>query len=330
MLVKGRAVALSLAIGWIGFGSFARGQGVETWEIDTRRCEQVMGTSPWPCAAVNRFDEPSGTLVRADPASLLATMAGRPVVILSHGNGYEDDVSMREALQVRNQLEALGGLPSGTLFVVFDWPSERSLRSLVRDLNEKARRSQVAGYHLARFLEVAPAGSTICLIGQSDGARISLTAMHLLSGQVLPNFLREPSAQLESARPDFRLRCVALEAAVGHHWLDPGERLGGALTNCEAMLNLRNDRDFALSVFTLGTYTGQRRPLGEVGLTVRDRKRLGPLADRVEDIDHHSYSGRDHTLFTEALTFPCVAQRIAAYTSFGDVSAGLGKKFQTP
>ena len=303
------------------------GSAVETWEIDTRACEQEMGTSPWACLAVRRYDG-SGGSARVDPSALLASMAGRPVVILVHGNGYDDPDSDEEAITIRDRLAGLGGLPEGTLFVIFDWPSERSLRSLVRDLGEKARRSRVAAYHLARFLEASPEGSTVCLMGQSYGGRIALTTMHLLAGSELRAFFGEPGAQLDSARPDLRLRCVALEAAAGHHWLDPGERLEGALTHCEAFLNLRNERDLALSVYVYGSFTGPKRPLGLLGLTQRNRRRLGPLADRVEDIEHHALSGRRHTLFPRALTYPCVARRIAAYTSFSDVSDGLGGQFK--
>jgi hypothetical protein len=336
MSLKGRAFGLIVAIAWLGFGPIAAGQGpprpgsaVETWEVDTRACEQVMGSSPWPCLAVNRHDEASGALVRSDPSALLASMAGRPAVFLIHGNGYDDTQSIMEALLVRDQLASLGGLPEGTMFVILDWPSERSLRSLVRDLNEKARRSRIAAYHLARFLEAAPANSMICLMGQSDGARIALTTMHLLSGDELKPFLTEPGVRLDSGRPDLRLRGVSLEAAAGHHWLDPGERLEGALPNCEALLNLWNKGDLALSFYVYGSYTGLKRPLGLVGLSRRDRRKLGPLVDRVEEIDHDSLSGRRHTLFTRALTYPFVGPRIAAYTSFADVSEGLGKRFKT-
>ena len=86
--------------------------------------------------------------------------------------------------------------------------------------------------------------------------------------------------------------------------------------------------DLALSVYVYGSFTGPKRPLGLLGLTQRNRRRLGPLADRVEDIEHHALSGRRHTLFPRALTYPCVARRIAAYTSFSDVSDGLGGQFK--
>lgn len=341
MSLKARAFGSTLVFLWLGSFSVAAGpvpprpgtmpaQGVETWEIDTRACEQVMGTSPWPAMVVSQYDDASRSLIRADPNALLARMGGRPVVILIHGNNYDDNESILEAIQVRDQLAALGGLPEGSLFVSFDWPSERSLRSLVRDLNEKARRARIAAYHLARFLQLAPSGATICLMGHSDGARAALTALHLLSGLELRPFLREIGAQLDSGRTDLRFRCVALEAAAAHHWLDPGQRLEGTLPNCEALLNLRNRGDYALSVYVYGSFTGLKRPIGLVGLTGRDRRRLGPLVDRVEDINHHSLSGRSHTLFTRLLDYPEVAPRVAAYTSWADVSDGLGKSSKTP
>jgi esterase/lipase superfamily enzyme len=133
------------------------------------------------------------------------------------------------------------------VFVVFDWPSERVLPNLILDLNEKARRSRVASYHLARFLQTAPSGSRICLLGQSDGGRIVLTTLHLLSGAPLAAFWSEPEVQLSSGRTDLRLRAVVLDAAAGHHWLNPGERLHQALPVCESLLNLRNCGDYALA-----------------------------------------------------------------------------------
>jgi hypothetical protein len=98
---------------------------------------------------------------------------------------------------------------------------------------------------------------------------------------------------------------------------------------CEALLNLRNSGDYALAVYVFGSYTGLRPALGKVGLQPHDLKQLGPLKDRVEEINHHSYSGADHTLFTQALTYPEVAQRIAAYTSWSDVSDRLGTRYST-
>src|ERR1017187_2637802 len=174
---------------------------VETWGVHTRACEQKMGSDPWPSMTIARLDAIGEPLRGSDPETLLARMAGRTSVFLIHGYGYVHRVAVEEAVKVRAQLEAIGGLPRETLFIVFDWPSEREFNVMYMDLNEKVKRSRVASYHLARFLQESPAGSRVCLMGQSDGGRIALSTMHLLSGAMLRAFLTEPEAQLRSGRP---------------------------------------------------------------------------------------------------------------------------------
>lgn len=297
---------------------------VETWIVHTRACEQKMGSDPWASIAVARFDGPGLPLHGTPPEALFDRMAGRKSVFLIHGYGYSFQSATEEAVDVRAQLEAAGGLPPETLFIVFDWPSERELRDFYADLNEKSKRTRIASYHLARVLQEMPAGAQICLFGQSDGGRLALCTMHLLSGALLPPIFGEPSAQLSGGRPDLRLRCVSVNAAAGHHWLNPGQRLDGALPSCEALLNIYNPADAALAFFILGRFTGFRPPIGSVGLTSHDLKALGPdLSRRVEQINLHSRVGFSHTSFTQALGFSDVAERIARYTSFGDVASQI-------
>jgi hypothetical protein len=288
---------------------------IETWIVHTRACEQKMGSDPWPSIAIGRLDEMGEPLHGTDPEALLARMTGRPSVFFIHGNGYTFRDAINEAIRIRAILEANGGLPPQTVFVVFDWPSECVLPNLILDLNEKARRSRVASYHFARFLQTAPPGSRVCLLGQSDGGRIVLTTLHLLSGAP-----REPEVQLSSGRTDLRLRAVVLEAAAGHHWLNPGERLHQALPVCESLLNLRNCGDYALAGYIFGVYTGLRPALGQVGFLSSDLKRLGPLSARVKQINLYPQVGISHTTFPEALDLPEVAEQIAHYTSWTDVT----------
>lgn len=295
---------------------------VETWLVQTRASQQVVGESPWPSISVARFDDHGGPLHGSEPDVLVERMTGRPVVILVHGNGYWYRDAAKEAIEVRTKLEAIGGLTPESLFIIYDWPSERENFDLVVDLNEKSRRARIASYHLARFLQAAPPASRICLMGHSDGGRIILTTTHLLSGAETPRFLREPAIQLETGRPDLRIRCIAIDAAAGHDWLNPGNRLQYALPTCEAFLNLPNRGDYVLAVFALGQYTGLRGAIGRTGLTKADQRKLGPLMEKVEQIDHHEESGLKHTFFQEALDYPRIAPRIAAYTSWGDIKPG--------
>jgi hypothetical protein len=296
---------------------------VETWVVHTRACEQKIGTDPWSSITIARFDGLGVPLHGTRPEALLERMAGRTSVFLIHGYGYVFRDAIEEAVKVRAGLESAGGLPPETLFIVFDWPSERELRGLYADLNEKSRRTRIASYHFARLLQEAPAGTQICLLGQSDGGRLALTTMHLLSGAVLPAIFGEPAAQLTAGRPDLRFRCVIVDAAAGHHWLNPGERLDQALPSCEALFNIRNSADIALTFFILGRFTGFRPAIGQVGLTSHDMKALGSLADRVEQIDLHSRMGFTHTSVPQALGFSDIAERVARYTSWSDVGSSI-------
>jgi hypothetical protein len=296
---------------------------VDTWVVHTRACEQKMGTDPWSSITVARFDGLGVPLHGTRPEALLERMAGRTCVFLIHGYGYSYRDAVQEAVTVRGQLEAAGGLPSETLFIVFDWPSEREQRDLYADLNEKSRRTRIAAFHLARFLQESPAGSRFCLLGQSDGGRLALTTMHLLSGALLPSIFGEPSAQLSGGRPDLRFRCVIVNAAAGHHWLNPGQRLDQALPSCEALFNIYNTGDAVLMFFILGRFTGFRPAIGMVGLTSHDMAALGPLSARVEQIDLHSRVGFSHTSVPQALRFSDIAGKIAHYTSFSGAGATI-------
>ncbi len=296
---------------------------VETWVVHTRACEQKIGTDPWASITVARFDGPGVPLHGTPPEALLERMAGRISVFLIHGYGYGYREAIEEAVKVRADLEGAGGLPPETLFIVFDWPSERAMRDLYADLNEKSKRTRIASYHLARFLQEAPGGAQICLFGQSDGGRLALTTMHLLSGAVLPAIYGEPAAQLSGGRPDLRFRCVTVNAAAGHNWLNPGDRLDQALPSCEAFFNIYNSGDIVLALFIFGRFTGFRPAIGRVGLTSHDMRALGPLSARVEQMNLRSRVGFSHTSFSQALGFSDVADRIARYTSWSGVASPI-------
>jgi hypothetical protein len=304
-------------------GTFAPGVGipaslVETWVVHNRACEQKLGSDPWPSITVGRLDEGGGPIHGADPDALFARMSGRTSVFMVHGNGYTFPDAVREAVGVRAVLEAGGGLGPESLFVIFDWPSERDQTDLIQDLNEKARRSRVAAYHLARILEAAPAGSRICFLAQSNGGRIVLTTLHLLSGAPLRAFWSEPEVHLDSMRPDLRMRAVLIDAAANHQWFNPGDRLDQAVPMSEAILNIHNHADYALAVYIFGVYTGLRPAVGQVGFQPGDLRRLGPLASRIEQINLNPRVGFSHTSIPQALGFSDVAAKIARYTAWNE------------
>ena len=169
---------------------------VETWIVHTRACSQKLGSDPWSSINIGLLDDQGGPVHGADPEALLSRMTGRPSVLFVHGAGYTYQDAVDEGVKIRAVLEANGGFSPETLFVIFDWPSERERGDFIQDLNEESRRSRVAAYHFARFLQTTAPGSRICLLGQSNGGRIVLSTMHLLSGAPMRPFWNEPEVQL--------------------------------------------------------------------------------------------------------------------------------------
>jgi len=242
----------------------ARAQGLEYWVVSTRACPQILGSAPGPFLQAFRVDS-RGRLARRDPAALLATH--RPVIFLVHGTYYTAEKAVNEGLRICDDLA--GEVPSDAVVVAFTWPSQRGATSLVRDVNDKARRAFVAGYHLAWFLQGFPPGSRVSLIGHSHGGLAVLAALHLLGGGILDDGDDATILQVRGQR--LRLRAVVIGAACDRHWLDPGERFGHALAASEGILCLYNPIDPVLVVHPFGEYSDHRRALGKAGVLTEDR-----------------------------------------------------------
>lgn len=281
------------------------------WIVQTRDCSQEMGADPWPGLKVLHMDE-QGTWARRDPSELLAKVVGHPVLVLVQGNLTTPEIALGGLLWTHSWLRYNRALTPDVIVIAFDWPSQRIHRLDVRDVNEKSRRTYVAAYHLARFLQAMPTQGRICLLGQSYGGRVVPAALHLLGGGCLDSQSHDLPVRLATLRPDLHLRGVVVAGASDRHWLDPGERLDRTLVACEAFLNLYNRRDEALTLYPFLIRSGHHRALGRAGLSAGDLKRLGPLAARYAERDVHDLLGREHTLL-DAVANPRIAQWVAPY-----------------
>ncbi|MEO6808431.1 MAG: hypothetical protein ABI353_04905 [Isosphaeraceae bacterium] len=307
--------ALDPATGWpfVFLDHFApRPDRVERfWIVSTRDCPQVMGSDPWSCLKVQHFDA-EGRLITVDPVLLFAQAVGHPVFIQVQGNLTTPDSALGGLLWSHSWLQRDRAMPPDTVVIAFDWPSQRVDRLGVRDVNEKGRRSYVAGFHLARFVQGFPPSSRICLLGQSFGGRVVPSALHLLGGGCLNSQAREPEVRLPWLRPDLNIHAVILAGASDRNWLNPGARLDRALHSCSAFLNLYNGRDEALQLYPLLRRSGHHHAIGKLGLTNRDFKKLGPLAARYEEHNVDAQLGREHTLL-DAVANRQIARWIAPY-----------------
>ncbi len=281
------------------------------WLLRTRKVCQVMGSDPWNGLKVLHFD-PSGQLSEAGMERLLASINGRPVVVLVGGNLTTPDMAVGNLLWTHTWLERHHALPEDAVLITFDWPSERLYRSRYRDPNEKGRRAFVAGFHLAQILQTFPTGSRISLVGQSFGGRVVGTALHLLAGYAVSDG-HSPEIYVPGTPAALRIQAVVIGAAMDRDWFCPGERLEGGLHGCERFLNLYAPWDRALSLYPILTNANGCRALGRVGMRVKDYERLGPLACRYAEFDMTDRLGREHTLL-RAVADPVIARMIAPYT----------------
>jgi hypothetical protein len=270
----------------------------------------MLGADPGPFLLATRLDS-RGCMSRCNPAELRARAAGRPIIFLVHGSYVTAGAATAEGLRIYGHLAAEGAVTPDAIIVEFHWPSQLTRANLVRDANDKARLAFVAGYHLARFLQGFPPGSRISLIGHSHGGLVVLAALHLLGGGILDD--GEEAIVLTEFRSALRLKAVVIASASDRHWLDPGERLGRALSACEGLLCLYNALDPVLFVHPFGRYSDQRRALGKTGMSRPDVERLGSLGSRYCQRNIATLLGIRHT-FRGSTANPVIARWIGAYT----------------
>jgi hypothetical protein len=281
------------------------------WIVSTRDCPQEMGSDPWPKLQVEHFDE-KGNLVVVSADELFAQTVGRPVLIQVQGSLTTPDIALGGLLWTHAWLQTHRCLPPDAIIIAFDWPSQRIYRNQYLDINEKGRRSFVAAYHLAKFVERFPASSRICLLGQSYGGRVVPGALHLLGGGSLKSKSHEPEVQLAATRPDLHLHGVIIAGAADRTWLDPGQRFDKALTASSAFLNLYNHKDESLILYPFLLSSNHHRALGRLGLSRRDFETLGPTAARYEEHDIHDILRTEHSLL-DAVANQEVGRWIAPY-----------------
>jgi Alpha/beta hydrolase family len=288
----------------------AHAQPPEYWYVSTRACPQVLGAEPGPSLQVCRFDS-QGSVSRCDPGELHAAANRRPVIFLIHGSYYTAPMAVTEGPRIRNHLAAHGALTPDAIVVTFDWPSEFAHPNVIRDANDKARLSFVAGFQLARFLQGFPAGTRISLVGHSHGGLVALSALQLLAGGTLDT--GEEATVLREASPTLRLRAVVISAGIDRDWLDPGGRLDHALAASEGVLSLYNPLDPILIVHPFGRYSDQRRALGKSGMSDVEQQRLGSLAGRYCQQSIALQLGPRHT-FRGTVGNPVIVGWMRAYT----------------
>ena len=295
------------------------GPAVKYWIVSTRCCSQskhrCAPSCRFLCHAVTEdcqihpacFEELLGSLI-----------PNAPVSIFAHGAFTRWQDVWQDAEQTYQWLRSpCPQLPLN--FIYFTWPSEGVLALASDnaftspipgiDFMILGRRAERNGFYLADLIGALPPNSPVSLLGHSQGARTISSALHLLGGGTV-----QKQARWNPADCGNRIRVVFGAAAIDHDWLNPDERYGCALNRAECLLNLRNDRDFALALYPF-RHPFSARSLARAGFTKRDRRHLGEHVCQVSELDVTPLIGHHHS-WPQYLCRPEIAAAIAPYVYF--------------
>lgn len=258
--------------------------------IDSAKCPQSPGHCLPKCQhRVSRFLPDK----RYHPSSrnelITSLQPGVPVCIVVHGSFVGAGSLYPETIDWYSRMLASSN-DQPLHFIGLHWPSFTGLVLLpALQINALGRRAEYNGYYLAQFMNEIPADHPVCLIGHSHGCRVISSALHLLGGGTV----RKLSVQ--NVYPQRRIRVVFGAAAVDHHWLNPGERYGNALTCVESLLNIQNQQDGALALYPL------REPhldhaAGQVGFLERDLQAMGAHRSKIRRLEVSHLVGLGHAI----------------------------------
>jgi hypothetical protein len=281
------------------------------WIISTRECAQRPGPCPAGCD-FEVFHAQADCWQQTDMQEFLgALQPSVPVCIVVHGSFVNWKSVRYDSHYTYRWLRAAA--PQRPLHVVFlTWPSDECLAPLPRwSISLRGCRSAFNGIYLAQLVCRIPADHPVSLFGHSHGARMIVSALHLLGGGGVSG-----ERLMCCEHTGHRLRAVLAAAAFEHDWLNPGERYDRALWRTECLVNLRNQKDFALGMYPF-LHPGANRTLGRRGFSHDDRCQLGLLNPKTVEIDVTPLVGRRH-VWPAYYAHPPIAGAIAPYIYFAD------------
>ena len=236
---------------------------------------------------------------------------GVPVLVCIHGSFVDMESNFKESAETYQWIRsAAPHLPLQVIF--FSWPSDGPYTFVTPlDVAIRGERAEFNGFHVAQVIAALPESCPVSFLGHSHGCRVILSTLHIAAGGSVQDLCFRYNMGTNR-----RYRAVLAAAAVDHNWLNPGERYDGSIRRCEALLTLINREDLPIAIYPLHR-PGAARALARVGLTERDRARLGDQACKARELDVTCLVGHDH-LWPAYFRCPKIATCIAPYVYFQD------------
>ncbi len=287
------------------------------WVVSTYAMPQTPGVCPKSFNYRCYFKPVNGPMRPGSMSEMQASLnPTAPTCMFVHGSFVNVDHALNEArftyswLRNSNRCNPLN-------MIFFIWPSD-DIDTLLPSLSvvHNGFRADHNGIYLAHLIDCLPATSSICLMGHSHGTRVIASSLHYRGGGAVLNCVKPPCSG--GCRT---IRAIFAAAAINHEWLTPNEKFGRALSQVRCMLTLVNRKDVALIVYPLvGPSYG--RALSTTGTTMFDRRKLGPYANKVQEIDLTFEVGFRHA-WAMYYSNPDLGREIACYINRGCGNAGM-------
>ncbi len=218
--------------------------GDELWIVSSRCLPDLEKcTTLQPVTfSVSRFECATGWTA-SDDAQLAASFAAQPsmrTVVYAHGNWMTAENATGRGSYVYNRASACAEEP--IRFIIYSWPSQRDGRP-IRDVYEKADRSNTDTYYFANLLSRIPEQSPLGILGFSFGGRVVGGGLHLVAGGTLEGRTSPTWSTQRQVHVSF------IAPAFDRTWLAANREYGMAMKNVEALVNIYNSRDPVLRRF---------------------------------------------------------------------------------
>jgi hypothetical protein len=290
------------------------------WVVSSRGLAQVPGR----CSSeqLGYFErQPDGQLCKSSRDALAGRLIpGIPVCIFIHGSFVTAASHQKESAHTYDWIRRPA--PNQPLQVIFyTWPSEARHNNLASlnavAVNQRGCWAESNAFYLCDLIAHLPDDCPICFVGHSHGARVTVAALHLISGGRIAGRAYAGDTGIQR-----RYNAVLAAGAFDRHWLNPGQRYDFAVHRAEGILNLVNRTDAALHFYHLSRPFA-RRAIAATGLTRWDRVRLGAPGNKVVDSDVTPVIGLGH-FWPNYYEQPMLADLIAPYVYFTNSSIGIG------
>ena len=211
-------------------------------------------------------------------------------VVWVHGDRMEACEAFDAGWQIYRELVRCTTDETPIRFIIFSWPSAKTLTRPVADARLKASRTLSAGIHLTALLKIIPKEDRVSLIGFSFGVRVIATALHFFGGGNVSG-----ATFTDAVASCKKYHVVFFASAINCDWLQPGHKFGKAIDEMESLLLLNNYCDRILKHYgKLYCHCARRGPaaLGYTGLTISDISASNQ--DRIRQFNSSGFIGKRH------------------------------------